>query len=158
MPTLPRLLSTLALATLAPLSAQAFVLVQPNLLVNGSFELGAWSNTSLGYMDVPTGSTVISGWTTLDNRVAWARTPTGELDPFDGMVRLSTRPGAIHHLEGEGALGRNILLKGGKATGIAKVTAVYGPSRIWVEDIGYKPAAPGVTPAALATSNSEAAA
>jgi hypothetical protein len=76
-----------------------------------------------------------------------ARSPTGELEPFDGMVRLSTRPGAIHHLEGEGALGRNILLKGGKASGIAKVTAVYGPSRIWVEDIGYKPAAPGVTPA-----------
>ena len=117
MPTLPRLLSTLALATLAPLSAQAFVLVQPNLLVNGSFELGAWSNTSLGYMDVPTGSTEITGWTTLDNRVAWARTPTGDgvlasdgtfsldltgfgnLSPNAGVTQtITTVPGAAYTL------------------------------------------------------------
>jgi hypothetical protein len=76
-----------------------------------------------------------------------ARSPTGELEPFDGMVRLSTRPGAIHHLEGEGALGRNILLDKGKASGVAKVTAVYGPSRIWAEDLGYTPAKPGKKPA-----------
>ncbi|MFO0763113.1 MAG: hypothetical protein U0359_42140 [Byssovorax sp.] len=76
-----------------------------------------------------------------------ARSPEGELVPFDGMVRLSTRPGAIDHLEGEGAIGRNIQIKGGKAQGVAKVTAVYGPSRIWVEDLGYIPAAPGKKPA-----------
>lgn len=76
-----------------------------------------------------------------------ARSPTGELEPFEGMVRLSTRPGAIHHLEGPGTIGRNILLEGGKASGIAKVSAVYGPSRVWVEDVGYTPVLPGETPA-----------
>ena len=75
---LPHLLATLSLAAFAPLSAQAHVQGQPELLTNGSFELGAWSDTSLGYMDVPVGSTVITGWTTLDNRVAWAKTPTGD--------------------------------------------------------------------------------
>jgi hypothetical protein len=68
-----------------------------------------------------------------------ARSSTGELEPFDGVVRLSARPGTIYAVTGEGALGRNIQLAGGKAVGQAQITAVYGPSRLWVEDIGYTP-------------------
>lgn len=76
-----------------------------------------------------------------------ARTPSGELDPtFDGVVRLSTRPGAITRVLGEGAVGRNLRLVGGKGTGSVELTAVYGPSRLWADDLGYLPAKPGKKP------------
>jgi hypothetical protein len=76
-----------------------------------------------------------------------ARKPTGELEPFDGYVRLSVKPGTIFTVTGEGASGRNILLKNGKAQGSIGVTAVYGPTRLWAEDLGYKPAPQGRKPA-----------
>ncbi len=76
-----------------------------------------------------------------------ARTPGGEPDPsFDGVVRLSTKPGAISKVMGEGAIGRNIRLTAGKALGEIELTAVYGSSRLWVEDLGYVPAKPGKKP------------
>ncbi len=76
-----------------------------------------------------------------------ARTPDGEPDPsFDGVVRLSTKPGAISRVMGEGAIGRNIRLAAGKALGEIELTAVYGSSRLWVEDLGYVPARPGKKP------------
>jgi hypothetical protein len=75
-----------------------------------------------------------------------ARTPTGEPTPFNGYVRLSTKPGTVTEVTGTGATGRNILLKDGVADGVAKVTAVYGPTRLWVEDLGYTPAAPNTQP------------
>jgi len=62
--------------------------------------------------------------------------------PFDGFVRVDTKPGAVLKVEGEGASGRNILVKDGKAQGTVTVTAVYGPSRLWIEDLGYVPAPP----------------
>lgn len=77
-----------------------------------------------------------------------ARTPNGDPDPsFDGVVRLSTQPGAISKVTGEGAVGRNIKLTGGKASGSVELTAVYGPARLWVDDLGYTPAKPGKKPA-----------
>jgi hypothetical protein len=76
-----------------------------------------------------------------------ARTPSGEPDPsFDGVVRLSTQPGAISKVMGEGAVGRNIRLVAGKVVGVVELTAVYGASRLWVEDLGYVPAKPGKKP------------
>ncbi len=77
-----------------------------------------------------------------------ARTASGDPDPsFDGVVRLSTRPGAISRVVGEGAVGRNIQLKGGKVSGSVELTAIYGPARLWVDDLGYTPARPGKKPA-----------
>lgn len=87
-----------------------------------------------------------------DTKESWgfaieARDASGKLDPtFQGVVRLSTRPGAISKVTGEGALGRNIRLKDGKAVGAVELTAIYGGSRLWVEDLGYLPAKPGKKP------------
>jgi hypothetical protein len=85
-----------------------------------------------------------------------ARSPTGRIEPFDGMVRLSTRPGAVVKVSGDGAIGRNIRLEGGKASGAVTVTAVYGPSRLWAEDIGYVPAPFGKMPACSNGKNDDA--
>lgn len=74
-----------------------------------------------------------------------ARDPEGRLEPFNGMVRLSVRPGAVmavEHDDPDRAVGRNVLLVDGEASGRVVVTAVYGPARLWAEDIGYRPADP----------------
>ncbi|UQA63347.1 hypothetical protein [Polyangium aurulentum] len=76
-----------------------------------------------------------------------ARSPYGQPVPFEGMVRVSVEPGTVVALEGDGAIGRNILVSGGKAKGQARVTAVYGPARLWVEDLGYVPVPISTTPA-----------
>jgi hypothetical protein len=75
-----------------------------------------------------------------------ARKPTGELDKFNGYVRLRVQPGSLLTIEGEGASGRNMLLQNGKASGKASVTAVYGPARLWAEDLGYTLPTAGKTP------------
>ncbi len=75
-----------------------------------------------------------------------ARNARGTLEPVDGLVRLSTKPGTVLSVAGDGAEGRNIMLHAGKASGLATVTAVYGDARLWVEDLGYQPAAEGATP------------
>jgi hypothetical protein len=78
-----------------------------------------------------------------------AVTPTGQpVTDFDGYVRLTLVPGTVVAVTSttNTASGSNILLQGGQATGVAQVTAVYGPARLWVEDLGYVPAPPGVTP------------
>jgi hypothetical protein len=75
------------------------------------------------------------------------RTPSGEPDPtFNGVVRVSSRPGAISKVIGPDAVGRNFRLVSGKGAGSVELTAVYGPSRLWVEDLGYLPAKPGTKP------------
>lgn len=76
-----------------------------------------------------------------------ARKSTGALEKFNGYVRLSVRPGTLYTVTGVGASGRNILLKDGKASGSVDVTAVYGPSRLWAQDLGYTPAEAGKKPA-----------
>jgi len=68
-----------------------------------------------------------------------ARSAYGEPIPFDGTVRISVEPGVVLSLSGEGATGRNLRVQNGRATATATVTAVYGPSRLWVEDLGYRP-------------------
>jgi hypothetical protein len=86
-----------------------------------------------------------------------ARGPDGKLFPFNGYVRLSTKPGTVLTVTGDAGVGRNVLIKGGKATGTAEVTAVYGSTRLWVEDIGYTPAPPGKTPACANGKNDDPA-
>lgn len=58
---------------------------------------------------------------------------------YQGFARLRVEPGALTTVQGEGAVGRNAFFVDGKSTGTAVVTTVYGPSRLWVEDIGYVP-------------------
>jgi hypothetical protein len=72
-----------------------------------------------------------------------ARTGEGALFGFDGMVRITVEPGAVLAVEGDGAVGRNLFMRGGRAEGLVRVTSVYGPARLWVEDLGYLPADPG---------------
>ena len=76
-----------------------------------------------------------------------ARSPYGEPVDFDGTVRISVEPGVVLGVTGEGATGRNIRVVDGKAQGTATLTAVYGPARLWVEDLGYTPAALADKPA-----------
>ncbi len=62
------LLSLMLTAGLSAASAQA-----TNLLQNGSFEDGSWTlNTGSGWMDVGLASTAITGWTLVNNNVAWS--------------------------------------------------------------------------------------
>jgi hypothetical protein len=68
-----------------------------------------------------------------------ARTAYGEPIAMNGEVRLTVEPGVVIEVAGEGAKGRNIPLVDGKAKGTAKLTAVYGAARLWVEDLGYVP-------------------
>lgn len=77
-----------------------------------------------------------------DTTEAWefsieAKAPNGEPLPFDGLVRLSVRPGSVVRIDADGGVGRNVRLVAGKATGTVVVTGVYGGARLWVEDLGY---------------------
>lgn len=78
------LLATGMTVLVAPGSAQA------NLLQNGSFETGSWSNTGSGWMDVTPGSTAITGWSLVNNNVAWSAPGN-----TDGIVALD----GIHALD-----------------------------------------------------------
>lgn len=75
-----------------------------------------------------------------------AMDPFGAPIDFDGYARILVEPGAVTAVTGEGAVGRNVLFVDGKASGTALVTAVYGPSRLWVEDVGYVPVDPAAPP------------
>jgi len=85
-----------------------------------------------------------------------ARSAEGALVGFDGMVRLDVEPGAVMSVEGDGAVGRNLFMRGGRAAGLVRVTAVYGATRLWAEDLGYLPAPPGVQAACANGRNDDA--
>ncbi|WP_437275524.1 hypothetical protein WME90_30305 [Sorangium sp. So ce375] len=88
-----------------------------------------------------------------------ARDAAGRRAPFDGMVRLSVEPGAVLDVEADDegvAVGRNIRLTAGVAEGVARVVAVYGPTRLWVEDLGYRPVSRGDVPACSNGANDDA--
>lgn len=57
--------------------------------------------------------------------------------PFNGWVRVSSRPGSVY-LDGNNVKDKDVLLEMGKADGI-KVTikGAFGQTRIWVEDLGF---------------------
>lgn len=78
---------------------------------------------------------------------ASALDPFGNPVDFDGLVRVRIEPGAVTSVEGEGAVGRNIQVVGGKGAADLHVTAMFGPTRLWVEDVGYVPAPAGEQPA-----------
>lgn len=65
----------------------------------------------------------------------------GNPDPtFEGVARASIRPGSVDAIEGPDGLGRNLRFRDGKAEGTAVVAGMFGPSRLWLADIGYQPA------------------
>jgi hypothetical protein len=66
---------------------------------------------------------------------------------FEGYARIEVQPGSVDGVEQEGALGRNIFVTKGKAAGKVLVTAMYGPTRLWVEDAGFVPVDPSKPPA-----------
>ena len=63
---------------LALLGAAASVHAAPNLLTNGSFELGTFTNQGNDTETFTAGSTVMTGWTTIGNFVSWI----GPTNPF----------------------------------------------------------------------------
>ena len=76
----------------------------------------------------------------------------GDIDAvdFDGFVRVSVEPGtvvSVEDLSDGSSNGRNVLLRGGKASARITTTASYGPTRVVIEDLGYVPAPDGKTPA-----------
>jgi len=102
------------LALLAPLAAAP---AHANLLVNGSFESGAFVNQGNDTMSLNAGSTVISGWTVVTDTTAWigpsnpfglhANDGSFFLDltnyetgaPFAGVSQVvATIPGAVYSL------------------------------------------------------------
>ncbi|MBI4705468.1 MAG: hypothetical protein HY744_30605 [Deltaproteobacteria bacterium] len=69
---------------------------------------------------------------------------------FAGLVRVSVEPGAVLRVldpESKRPPDRNLAVAAGRAEAEVSVTAVFGPSRLWVQDLGYEPASPGLTPA-----------
>ena len=70
----------------------------------------------------------------------------GQPVDFDGFARVRVTPGAVDGIHQEGAVGRNILFAQGKAQGSVLVTAVYGPTRLWIEDAGFAPVDPNKPP------------
>lgn len=59
---------------------------------------------------------------------------------FDGYVRVSTKPGTIASMSGQGVRGRNVQMKDGLVEEITvDLVAAYGDTRIWVEELGYTP-------------------
>ena len=77
-----------------------------------------------------------------------AQRPDGTTNTdFNGFIRLSSKPGTVTAVTGEGASGRNVKLVNGVASGIAvSVVAAFGDTRIWAEDLGYVPGDPARTP------------
>jgi hypothetical protein len=71
-------------------------------------------------------------------------------EPFTGYVGLTLEPGTVVGVTGgppdKPSDVSNIWVVDGKASGVVDVIAAYGPARLWVEDLGYVPAAPGKVP------------
>ena len=65
---------------------------------------------------------------------------------FSGYTRLGIEPGAVNRVVGASGQGRNVKFVAGRAEAVAVVTSMFGPARLWVEDLGYEPAAVGVNP------------
>ncbi len=59
----------------------ATVTLSANVVTNGSFETGSFTNTSQNYDQLSAGSGAITGWTVITNSVAWG------LNLTDGSAR-----------------------------------------------------------------------
>jgi hypothetical protein len=80
----PAILVAVSLALAICTQAQA-----QNLLINGSFETGAFTNQGSGFMLLAPGATNISGWTVINDQLAWAFTTNSDsVTPADGSFFL----------------------------------------------------------------------
>ena len=61
-------------ATLAIMGTTASP-VRADLLINGSFEQGAFGNPPNGFTSLAPGSTAVTGWTVFNDQIAWGTTP-----------------------------------------------------------------------------------
>ena len=60
-----------------------------NLLTNPSFDLGSFVNRGDGFQILPNGSTAISGWTVINDELAWGTIPNSALiAPLSGLFFL----------------------------------------------------------------------
>ena len=64
-----------------------------NLVTNPSFELGTFTNRGDGFQILPLGSTVMTGWTVVNDSLAWGTLPNAAagvnpVTPFDGSFFL----------------------------------------------------------------------
>ena len=64
-----------------------------NLVTNPSFELGTFVNRGDGFQILPLGSTAITGWTVVNDSLAWGTLPNSAagvnpVTPFDGTFFL----------------------------------------------------------------------
>ncbi|MDQ6861308.1 MAG: DUF642 domain-containing protein [Verrucomicrobiota bacterium] len=64
-----------------------------NLVTNPSFEFGAFVDRGDGYQILPNGSTAITGWTVINDQLAWGVFPNSApavspITPFDGRFFL----------------------------------------------------------------------
>ncbi|HKA19487.1 MAG TPA: FG-GAP-like repeat-containing protein [Blastocatellia bacterium] len=57
-----------------------------NIVVNGSFENGNFQNTLFNYDQLPVNSTDLTGWTVVQNAVAWGINPTDGFTASDGAA------------------------------------------------------------------------
>lgn len=67
------------LAALAATTLAGAATAQANLITNGSFEDGSFTDTGFGYMQLDPGDTDLDGWI-IDQRLVWG------LDPNDGFT------------------------------------------------------------------------
>jgi len=71
------------LALLFFAAGQAFAV---NIMANGSFETGNFHNTAFNYDQLPVNSTDLTGWTVIQNSVAWGVNPTDGFTASDGVA------------------------------------------------------------------------
>ncbi len=84
-----------ALLTAAGSCAQA-----QNLVTNPSFESGAFVNRGDGFQILQVNSTAITGWTVINDSLAWGTTPNSasavsQIDPFNGAFFLDLQGDGI---------------------------------------------------------------
>ena len=87
-----------------------------NLIVNGSFEQGVFTDTGAGYDRLLVGSTAMTGWTVVTNEIVWGGpsngdqitapdgqyfldlTSYGRINPIGGVSQsITTVPGTLYH-------------------------------------------------------------
>ncbi len=146
-------------ARIAPVVGVAALAVEgSSCIVQGHAVTGAQSFliqvTKVNGADPPTAEAPLAA-NRGDRNETWdldiqATDANGKPTSFNGYVRVSVRPGtviSVTNLDTGETAGRNVLLQGGHANARVTLTAVYGPARAWVEDLGYTPAPEGKTPA-----------
>jgi hypothetical protein len=94
----PRAFLTLVLGIF--LSLPSLTTSAQNLVQNPSFESGDFDNRGDGFEILPSGSVAITGWTVINDSIAWGTIPnsaagTNQINPFDGAFFLDLQGDGI---------------------------------------------------------------